>query len=278
MGGITVSVHPLFFALGFYYALTGKIFVFIIYSLCALSHELGHSIVAQRQGYRLGKIILMPFGAVVTGNVDGLKFTDQIKIALAGPILNLSVCVFFIAIWWVFPEAYTFTELVVQANLSMALVNLIPAYPLDGGRVLSATLTEFIGEKKAIIVCKVLAGILGGTLFGCFIYSIFNQVNFSLMFFALFVIAGAFDKKRGNVYVKLYSGISEERLLCGMPVKKVALSVNADVKKLISILDVNAINEVSLIKNGKSVKVLGDDDLKKIIENTSVYTKLSEIS
>lgn len=277
MGGIKVSVHPLFFALGFYYALTGKIFVFVIYSLCALSHELGHSIVAQRQGYRLGKIILMPFGAVVTGNVDGLKFTDQIKIALAGPLLNLSVCVFFVAVWWLFPEAYPFTDLVVQANLSMALINLIPAFPLDGGRILSATLSESFGEKKAYIVCKVLGGVLGCTLFGLFVYSIFTEINLSLFFFSLFVLFGAFDRKRGNVYIKLYSGVSEEKLMCGMPVKKVALSVNADVKKLVSLLDLNAINEVVLIKNGQTVRVLQDEDLKNIIENTSVYTKLNEI-
>lgn len=277
MGGIKVSVHPLFFALGFYYALTGKIFVFVIYSLCALSHELGHSIVAQRQGYRLGKIILMPFGAVVTGNVDGLKFTDQIKIALAGPLLNLSVCVFFVAVWWLFPEAYPFTDLVVQANLSMALINLIPAFPLDGGRILSATLSESFGEKKAYIVCKVLGGVLGSALFGLFVYSIFTEINLSLFFFSLFVLFGAFDRKRGNVYIKLYSGVSEEKLMCGMPVKKVALSVNADVKKLVSLLDLNAINEVALIKNGQTVRVLQDEDLKNIIENTSVYTKLNEI-
>lgn len=278
MGGIAISVHPLFFALGFYYALTGEILVFIVYSLCALSHELGHSIVAQRQGYRLGKIILMPFGAVVTGNIDGLKFTDQIKIALAGPLLNLSVCVFFIALWWIFPEAYAFTDLAVQANLSMALINLIPAYPLDGGRILCATLTEIMGEKNAILVCKVLGGILGASLLGCFVYSIFNKINFSLMFFGLFVLFGALEKKRDNVYVKLYSGVSEEKLMCGMPVKKIALSINADVKKLISLLDSNALNEVSLVEKGRTVKVLGDEELKKIIESFSVYTKLSEIA
>ena len=278
MGGIAISVHPLFFALGFYYALTGEILVFIVYSLCALSHELGHSIVAQRQGYRLGKIILMPFGAVVTGNIDGLKFTDQIKIALAGPLLNLSVCVFFIALWWIFPEAYAFTDLAVQANLSMALINLIPAYPLDGGRILCATLTEIMGEKNAILVCKVLGGILGASLLGCFVYSIFNKINFSLMLFGLFVLFGALEKKRDNVYVKLYSGVSEEKLMCGMPVKKIALSINADVKKLISLLDSNALNEVSLVEKGRTVKVLGDEELKKIIESFRVYTKLSEIA
>ena len=82
MGGINLSVHPLFYVFGVYYALTGKIFVFAIYTITAVLHELGHSFVASNAGYRLNKITLMPFGAVVRGDIDGLKFSDEIKIAL----------------------------------------------------------------------------------------------------------------------------------------------------------------------------------------------------
>ena len=88
MGGIKLSVHPLFFIFGLFYALTGRIFVFLIYTICAVAHEIGHSLVANSIGYKLNKIKLMPFGAVVSGNIDGLKLKDEIKIALAGPLVN----------------------------------------------------------------------------------------------------------------------------------------------------------------------------------------------
>ena len=143
MGSINLSVHPLFFAFGFYYALTGRIFVFLIYTVTAVLHELGHSFVASNAGYRLNKITLMPFGAVVSGDIEGLSLGDEIKVALAGPFINLAVALLFVASWWIVPETYAFTDVVAEANLTMALVNFIPVFPLDGGRVLSAILSPF---------------------------------------------------------------------------------------------------------------------------------------
>ena len=129
MGGIKLNVHPLFFLFGFYYALTGKVFVFIIYTVTAVVHELGHSFAAAGAGYRLNRITLMPFGAVVRGDIDGLKFSDEIKIALAGPLLNLAIGLLFVAIWWIYPESYAFTDIVAEANFSLALVNFLPIFP-----------------------------------------------------------------------------------------------------------------------------------------------------
>ena len=67
MGGVTLKIHPLFYLFGLYYALTGRIFIFIVYTIVALVHELGHSFVAERLGYRLKSIVLMPYGAVIGG-------------------------------------------------------------------------------------------------------------------------------------------------------------------------------------------------------------------
>ena len=141
------SLHPLFFACGFYYALTGKFLTFLIYSFCALLHELGHAFIANGSGYKLNKITLMPFGAVVCGDLDNLKAKDEIKIALAGPCLNLLIGILFVALWWIFPETYSFTDIVAEANFSMALINFIPAYPLDGGRVLCAIIALYTENR-----------------------------------------------------------------------------------------------------------------------------------
>ena len=97
MGGIKLTVHPLFFAFSFYYALTGRFLVFVMYTVTAVAHELGHSFAATNAGYKLNKITLMPFGAVVKGDIEGLKLSDEIKIALAGPILNIAIALFFVS-------------------------------------------------------------------------------------------------------------------------------------------------------------------------------------
>ena len=276
MGRIRFRIHPLFFAFGFYYALTGRIFVFIIYTLTALIHELGHSFVSQGLGYRLNNITLMPYGAVVTGNIDGLKLIDEIKIALAGPFLNLAIALFFIATWWIFPEGYTFTDTAVTANLSVAIINFIPAYPLDGGRVLSGALSLAIGKKKARVVCYVLGLGLGTGLFALFVCSAFYTLNLSLLFFSAFVFFGALDRKKENVYVSVYSALSEENLKRGLPYKKQALDKSVSIKKLISVLESNCVNEIVVFSDGKEAAVLKQNRILEIINNASIYEKLEK--
>ncbi len=274
MGGISLSVHPLFFALGFYYAATGQIFVFVVYTVCAVMHELGHSFVAASSGYKLNKITLMPFGAVVKGDIDGLKLADEIKIALAGPLLNLAVGLFFVATWWIYPESYAFTDIVAQANFSLALVNFLPIFPLDGGRVLGATLALKFGSKRSDVVCKIIGGMFALLLFGFFILTLFFQVNVSLMFFSLFVLFGTFGRSKDNKYVRAYSLISEQTLMRGMPVKRQALSKNATVKKMLSMLDGNALNEISVFDGSKKISTFSQEKIIKIMETGDIYSKI----
>ena len=205
--GIKLSVHPLFFALGFYYAATGRIFEFAVYTVTAVIHELGHSFAAAGAGYRLNKIVLMPFGAVVRGS-EKMRPKDEVAIAAAGPAVNLAVGVFFVALWWMFPELYAFTDTAAAANFSMALINLLPAYPLDGGRILCALISERAGADRAFSVCRALGVLLSAVLLALFIVSCFNTFNISLLFFAVFVTAGAFSRVKDNVYVRAYTSLS----------------------------------------------------------------------
>ena len=276
MGGINLSVHPLFFAFGFYYALTGRIFIFIIYTLSAVVHELGHSLVATSSGYKLNKITLMPFGAVVSGNIDGLKLNDEIKIALAGPFVNLAIGLLFVASWWIYPESYAFTDVVAEANFSMALVNFLPIFPLDGGRVLSAVLAQNFGKKKSGIICKITGAVFSILLFCAFIITIFNTVNISLLFFSLFVLFGAFGKNKENRYIRIYSALGEEALKRGMPFKKHALYKTATVKKLMSIIDESAVNEVAIFNEDKQIKLLSPSKINQIIENGDLYAPIEK--
>lgn len=276
MGGISLSVHPLFFAFGVYYALTGKIFIFIIYTVTAVVHELGHSFVASGMGYRLNKIVLMPFGAVVKGDTEGLKPVDQLKIALAGPFLNLCIALLFVAFWWIVPELYAFTDVVVEANLSMALVNFLPVYPLDGGRVLSSYLAIKLGSEKAFKISKAIGACFAVGLVVLFIITAFKALNLSLLFFALFVLFGAFGRAKDNRYVKIYTGLNEQALLKGMEYKRRALSKNATVKKMMSIIDECAVNEIVVFDKNRQVALFSHEKVIEIIESSALYDKLEK--
>ncbi len=274
MGGIKVSVHPLFFVLGFFYALTGRIFLFAVYTVSAVIHELGHSLVASSLGYTLNKITLMPFGAVISGESVEVNAKDQIKIAIAGPLVSLAVAVLFIAIWWVFPETYAFTETAVSANLALCIINLLPVFPLDGGRIVFSLFSKSLGEKKAKKICKITGIVFSAILFSLFVFSLFLSPNVSLLFFSAFTLFGAINKDKENVYVRLPVILMPSRLKHGARVNRFAVDSSIKVKKLVGLLDASAVNEAIVYKDGKKIALLEQEKLSEILKSGDFNSEL----
>lgn len=262
---LKLKVHPLFFIVGIYYGITGRIFIFLIYTLSCVIHELGHSFVAERRGYRLDKITLMPFGAVVSGEEKNFSSPDQIVIALFGPLINLFIAIIFVALWWFFPDTYSYTLDIVEANVGLFIINLIPAFPLDGGRILFSVLRLKLSEKTSSVVCKVLGLITAISLVVCFIRSLYDVPNVSMLIFALFCLVGIFDNKTQNRYVKLFLKLDDEKLKRGVKVKRFALDSKSKIKRLIYLIDTDVINEVEVFEDGKIVKTLTQSELNGII-------------
>lgn len=276
MGSIKLSVHPLFFLFGVYYALTGRIFLFLIATITAVVHEMGHSICASSFGYKLNKIVLMPFGAIVKGDTGNLKFYDQVRIAMAGPLINLLIGTIFVALWWTFPLTYAYTDTAAYSNFLMALINFIPAYPLDGGRILFSLIADKKNSLVASKVCKIISVILSLGLFALFITSIFFTINISLLFFSLFIMFGALNKNEDVRYVKIFSSLTEKRMMQGVEVKRHAISVNATIKTLMGVIDEQALNEIVVMDGQKTVCLINQQNINRIIENGEIYSKISQ--
>ena len=202
MASIKFKIRPsfwLFLALALYFK---RGFFALTYTLAVVLHEVAHYIVARKLFYHCQQIQVGIFGAVLYGDLDSVTPTDRIKIALAGPIANIVLCVLCLATWWMWPESYVFTQPFCQANISMACVNLLPFYPLDGGRVVTGILqqrqqcdcTQIV--KKVTLTCSLL-------LFVLFVTSLFTGHNlFSLGLFSLFLFSGVLTNKGGETYIK----------------------------------------------------------------------------
>lgn len=270
------SIHPLFILFGIYFALKGKVFSFLVYTLTAVLHEFGHYCKAEKLGYKLVKLQLLPYGAVISGNLEGLRFKDEVSVALAGPITNILFALFILAIWWLFPEIYPFTDTLFEANLSLGLINLIPAYPLDGGRVLWAGLARIYGQKTARIVSLFTAVVLALGIVVIFVYSVIvNSLNLSLLFFALFILVGAFSRGKDNIYVKYCCQFDSKKLKRGMEVSIIAFSENATVKDLLQRVKGEALYEVRILgDDGKIKKIFSPKNVLEIMSKYSLYEKL----
>lgn len=186
-----IRLHPLFIALGLLTALFGGLPVFVICALTALMHECGHVFYAARLGFTCERISLMPYGAAAVCDTEGISRADAVKLALAGPAVNAFMLVALAGLWWFFPVTYAYTDTLFSANAAMLLINLLPAYPLDGGKVVRLLLERFMSEKRAGTVLRALSFAAAAALSAVFFLRL---KNLSLLVFALFLVCSALCK------------------------------------------------------------------------------------
>jgi len=165
-----------------------------------LLHEIGHALMARRYGIHTTEIVMFPIGGVSRFERQP-KAWEELWITLAGPVVNLLIAVALLA--WVAtqqgfvaleklaePTDANLAERLALGNLLLCVFNLLPAYPMDGGRVLRAFLALRRPEEEATRMAagagQALAFLMGlaGLLWG----------NFMLVFVALFVYLGAFQE------------------------------------------------------------------------------------
>ena len=239
-------MHPLFLLFGVWYACTGELFLFLLSALVAIQHECAHAFASARLGYKLNKIILMPFGAVIDGDLKGISLRDEIFVAACGPLCNLLTAGFFVALWWLVPTMYAFTDTACFSSLSIALINLLPAYPLDGGRILRCVLTraflkstpnEGLAEGRAEKICRavtLLFALLTATFFLVLVLQ--KTYNFTLLAFSVFLTVGAFGNRSEKAVYDKMDLSSREALSRGVEIRRVAVLNTCTVKKAMRFL------------------------------------------
>ncbi len=214
-----IPVHPTFFILVIWFVLAGKTVEFLTFLCVLFIHELGHYFVSQKCGYTLDKFVIAPYGACMNYKEKQFERSDEIKIALAGPLANIISAVFFIALWWVFPQFFTYSYLFVEESLFLAFFNLLPAYPLDGGRVLVAIRSNKIGRNKAVKKVVIINLILSIFFFMLFILSWFYSFNPTFAITVIFLLSGMWQGeynakyKNSFLFKKKVSSFSKPKIL-----------------------------------------------------------------
>lgn len=132
---------------------------------CVFLHELGHSLVARKLGLNVREIVLLPIGGVATISGTPRRHWHEVLIAAAGPAVNVVLAVVLGALLWLTgsvetllaaglpvqpsPSRHTLLLGLFSANVALALFNLLPVFPLDGGRILRALLAMRVGQRRA---------------------------------------------------------------------------------------------------------------------------------
>ncbi|MBQ8685968.1 MAG: hypothetical protein IJ514_07340 [Clostridia bacterium] len=283
-----LKLHPLFWLVGAWYCFTGELFLFLMSCLVALQHECAHAFAAAKLGYKLNRVVLMPFGAVIDGDLRGISLKDETFVALCGPLCNFLTAAFFVAVWWCFPDAYAFTDTACYSSLAIALVNLVPAYPLDGGRVLHCCLTRSFmrradaaaAEERSRRVCRLVTLLFSACCFALFIAACARGApNFTLLAFGGFLLVGALgNRDEAAVYDKMDIS-SKEALSRGVEIKRVAVLENKPIKDIFRYLSRGSYLVLEVYDQNESLLFeLSQNELSRLfLCSASPYTTLGEV-
>jgi len=229
--GVDIRIHLTFlFLLAFVWftqsvsmgangVLRGVALVAIIFG-CVVLHELGHALVARHSGVAVRAIVLLPIGGVTLMDDMGQRNQParEIRIAIAGPLVNLLIAaVSAPLILLLLPQAQLWRQPFVYAgnlpralfwgNVFLGAFNLLPAYPMDGGRVLRA----FFAERMEYVRATRLAVTVGQGFAMLFIF--LGVWNTWLMLIGFFLFVGAQLEDRSVVFQSVLESVRMEDVM-----------------------------------------------------------------
>jgi Zn-dependent protease/CBS domain-containing protein len=245
-------------------------FILVIF-LCVLLHELGHGLMAKRFGIKTTKITLLPIGGVAS--LEGIPKNPrhELLVALAGPAVNLLIVLvlYFMLPVQGFLELH-FTELLKKlseftlgnflfylfvANLGLVIFNLIPAFPMDGGRVLRALLAMSTDRVKATQI----AASIGQSIAVIFLLlgMLFNPF---LILIALFVFLGAYGENKMVQQMALLEG---HRVKEAMLTQITLMKPTDTIDKVVGVILSGAEKDFIVEEDGKPIGILTNADIIK---------------
>ena len=191
-----------FFIMFFVAIFIGEIKMYLIMTIFILLHESAHFFVAKKMGYYPEKIHLNFFGAALEG-VDDFNLSDEIKVVLAGPSLNLFFIILCYLSFWFYPESFNFLNEILIANWSIFLFNFLPIFPLDLGRLILVVFSKNHNRKQALKITKNISIFFVSLLFVVFVVSFFFKYNFSLGFVCVNLMFLVLSSSKNTSYKRL---------------------------------------------------------------------------
>lgn len=273
--GIDVFVHATFLLIVAWYAWTywmetgtvfgaleGVLFILLLFTAVTL-HEYGHALTARHFGIKTRDITLYPIGGVARLERMPEKPIQELWVALAGPAVNVVIAAVLFGYLLVTnglvpladltPATGSFVERLMVVNISLVVFNLIPAFPMDGGRVLRAILAMNMDYVRAT---QIAATVGQGLAFVFGLAGLFG--NPMLLFIAFFVWMGA-SQEAGMVQIK--------NALGGIPVSRAMLtsydilSPRDSLERVAALVLAGSQRDFPVVEDGRVVGILTRDDL-----------------
>lgn len=174
-------------------AVQSIVFILLVF-LCVTLHEFGHILMARRFGVNTPQVILSPIGGIAAMERMPENPGQELLVAIAGPLVNVAIALLLMAAFGLGPDSLsaagfdsaTLAQRLLMVNVMLVLFNLIPAFPMDGGRVLRALLAMKMGAPRATALAARI-----GQFFAMLFFVLGLFWNPILMFVGIFIYFAA---------------------------------------------------------------------------------------
>lgn len=237
----------------------------VLFFIAVLLHELAHSIVALRNGYTISGITLFIFGGVSEIEREPPQAPGEAWMAFVGPASSFAIGLALLPVWFVLSGlsglaaniAAITAGLMSFYNILLGAFNIIPAFPMDGGRVLRAGLAKRLGFVRATIIAvqvgKTIALIMG------FVGIIF--FNPWLIFIAFFLYIGAGEEQKSTLLAQALEGLSIGQIMT----RDVSIiAPRATVRDLLNKMMVEKHLGYPVVEDGRLVGIVTLEDAQKV--------------
>ncbi len=229
--GIDVKLHITFILLlvfvaistgiqeGWLIGLRSGLMICLIFFIVLL-HEFGHSVVAIRFGAKVKDIILLPIGGLARMSRMPERPSQEVLIAMAGPAVNFVLAGASLVLMVVLGGAYTLTSIEADApillvffgfNIFIGLFNLLPAFPMDGGRILRGLLANRLGYLTATKIAVNIGEVFA--LIFVIVGVLYMQLFLALI--GIFIYIAATSEERGTELKMALSDVPVSRIMIG---------------------------------------------------------------
>ena len=259
-------------------AMAGVFFILTVF-MCVVLHEFGHAMMARRYGIKTRDIILLPIGGVARLEKLPTNPIQEMWVALAGPAVNV-VIAFALFVYLKVTASLEplqtltittgpFLERILAVNIFMLVFNMIPAFPMDGGRVLRALLATRQEYGRATQIAATIGqGI--AVLFG-FVGMFYNPF---LLFVALFVWIGAAQEASIAQFKSAIGGIPVQQAMIS-DFKQ--LGVNDSLKRAVELTLTGSQKDFPVVDNGSLEGVLTQTDLLMALADQENYPTVASV-
>lgn len=249
----------------------------ILAFISILAHEGMHILLAKRKGCKFNDIQIHIYGTSAQfANIDELNKNEKLQIYLSGPFANfVIICIF----WGIsFVSNNTMIDKMIDINLSLLFFNLLPAYPLDGSRVLEILLSQKILYRRANEIISKISYTIAVVLVVIFIivFAYSGVVNISIPIAAIVICLITRSEQKSAMYILMGNiFVKRNKLLRNKYIENKSISVyyKQGLANVMSIVDKNRFNIFYVLDDDlKVVFIMNEDEL---IEALKLYGNIT---